>query len=100
MPLRTIEDRITPLLPQLSALNATVLFDCKKDGILFLDATDFPATLHTTAAEADCTITVSVQNLEKFLDGKLDPMMAFTLGKLKVKGQMGKALKLKSLIDS
>ena len=31
-------------------------------------------------------------------DGKLDPVLAFTLGKLKVEGNIDKALKIKELI--
>ena len=34
------------------------------------------------------------------LEGKLDPVLAVTLGKLKVEGNIDKALYLKKLIDS
>ena len=36
----------------------------------------------------------------KIAEGKLDPVLAFTLQKLKVEGNIDKALKLKDLINS
>ena len=38
--------------------------------------------------------------LFKINEGKLDPVLAVTLGKLKVEGNIDKALYLKKLIDS
>ena len=38
--------------------------------------------------------------LRKIADGKLDPILAVTLRKLKVEGNIDKALKLKTLIES
>ena len=43
-------------------------------------------------------MTISDQNFKKLLEGKLDPVAAFTFGKLKVQGDIGKALELKKLI--
>ena len=40
------------------------------------------------------------KTLQKIADGKLDPVAAFTLGKLKVEGSIEKALRLKEIIDS
>ena len=40
----------------------------------------------------------SAENLIKIAEGKLDPILAVTLKKLKVEGNIDKALKLKSLI--
>ena len=41
----------------------------------------------------------SAETLFKIMEGKTDPMIAFTLGKLKVEGDLGKALKLKEFIS-
>ena len=35
----------------------------------------------------------------KIAEGKLDPVLAFTMKKLKVEGNIDKALKLKGMID-
>ena len=37
-------------------------------------------------------------NFNKLIDGKLDPVLAFTTGKLKVEGDMGKALEFANLL--
>lgn len=50
--------------------------------------------------DRDAIFTASAETLMKIAEGKLDPIMAFTLQKLKVEGNIDKALKLKSLIDS
>lgn len=43
-------------------------------------------------------ITVSMDNFVKLLDKKLDPVFAFTTGKLKVNGDVGKVVELTKLI--
>ena len=42
----------------------------------------------------------AVQTLFKLADGRIDPILAFTTGKLKVEGNIDKALRLKQIIDS
>ena len=44
--------------------------------------------------------TCTAETLFKIADGKTDPILAVTLGKLKVEGNIDKALKLKDLINS
>lgn len=99
MSLDQVKEQMAEMLPDLETLNATVKFDCKEDGIIFLDATESPAVLSDEDDIADCTIRISTKNLEKLVAGKLDPMLAYTMGKLKIKGSMGKALKLTSLLN-
>ena len=48
--------------------------------------------------DRSCDITMSMDNFNKLIDGKLDPVMAFTLGKLKVGGDIGKALEFAKLV--
>jgi putative sterol carrier protein len=45
----------------------------------------------------DITITCGASDWMKIVEGKLNPQMAFMTGKLKVKGDMGLALRLQSL---
>ena len=42
--------------------------------------------------------TASAETFMKIMQGKMDPVMAFTLQKLKVEGNFDKALKLSELI--
>ena len=48
--------------------------------------------------DRNCAITINMTNLNKLIDGKLDPVLAFTTGKLKVEGDAGKALEFSNLI--
>ena len=48
--------------------------------------------------DRDAIFICSAENLFKIVEGKLDPVLAFTLGKLKVEGNIDKALKIKELM--
>lgn len=50
--------------------------------------------------DRSCEITISAENFSKLIDGKLDPVAAFTLGKLKVAGDVGKALEFAKIVKS
>ena len=48
--------------------------------------------------DRNCAITMDMSNFNKLIDGKLDPVLAFTTGKLKVDGDVGKALEFSKLL--
>ncbi|MBR9841582.1 MAG: SCP2 sterol-binding domain-containing protein [Rhodobacteraceae bacterium] len=76
------------------AFDGSLKFDCGDDGVVVL--TDGTASLEDQ--ETDCTIRISQDNLVKLLTGKLNPMTGVMMGKLKVSGDMGVAMKLGSLL--
>ncbi|MCU9593383.1 SCP2 sterol-binding domain-containing protein [Caldibacillus thermolactis] len=47
---------------------------------------------------ADCVLTMSFKSFQQFLIGKLSGTVAFMTGKLKLKGDISKALKLESIL--
>lgn len=63
-----------------------------KDGKLYVEPYEY--------YDRDAMFTCKAETLLKIAEGKLDPIMAVTLQKLKVEGNIDKALKLKGLIDS
>lgn len=68
------------------------------DGIIFWDGTVHPPAIgNEDAGEANTTIAISAENLEKLMAGGLDPTLAYMTGKLKVEGSMGVALKLTAM---
>ena len=63
-----------------------------KEGTLYVEPYEY--------LDRDAMFTCSAETLFKIAEGKTDPVLAFTLGKLKVEGNIDKALRLKELIDS
>ena len=97
MSVSDIESAFGAKLVQFSELGATVKFDFSTD-VLFIDGTTSPATLMHADNDADCTLTITPEHLQKILDGELDATMAFMTGKLKVKGSTTVAMKLAGLL--
>ncbi len=48
--------------------------------------------------DRQCALTISSDDYIKLVTGKLDPVFAFTTGKLKVEGDLGKAIEFSKLI--
>jgi putative sterol carrier protein len=48
--------------------------------------------------DTDCTITVSLENLQAMMNGELNAVSGFMSGKLKVAGDMSVAMKLQSVV--
>ena len=67
------------------------------EGFIYLDDTVSPAVVSNEDLNADCVIRVSLSNLEKLISGDLNPTGAFMMGKLKIDGNMGVAMKLSNL---
>ena len=96
MTAEAIREQINAALPRLKGLQAVVSFDLGADGKWVVDARAGDPSLVSSdsAVVADSTITISYSNLIKMLDGKLDPMVAYGLGRIKVRGSKGIAMKL------
>lgn len=95
-----MNDALNTHLPRFAGFGGTVLIDLGDDGAWLLDGTgDNPsATVVDGDAAADCTIKAAPEILDKLLAGELNPMLAFTLGKIKVSGKMELIMKLQSIL--
>jgi putative sterol carrier protein len=91
-----IQDVANRLKPQVESagFDRSVKFDAGEDGVILIDG----ASVSTTDGPADCTIKLSLDDLESLLAGDLNPTMAFMQGKLKVEGDMSVAMALSQLI--
>ncbi len=81
-----------------SGLNATLKFDCGDDGVVFVDALAVPNTVSNDNMDAVCTIALSVESLSALLAGELNPVNGFMMGKFKVSGDMGVAMRLQKVV--
>ena len=62
-----------------------------KEGQLFVEPYEY--------YDRDAIFICEADTLMKIADGKLDPILAVTLQKLRVEGNIDKALKFKELVD-
>jgi putative sterol carrier protein len=69
------------------------------EGVIFIDMTSDEASVSNEDQEADCTISTKIETLDALRKGELNPMMAVMTGKIKIKGDMGVAMKLQSLLS-
>jgi putative sterol carrier protein len=69
------------------------------EGVVFLDMTGDTPNISNEDKDADCVISTSVETLNALRAGDLNPMMAVMSGKVKIKGDMGVAMKLQSLFS-
>ena len=84
---------------EFTPLKARVMFDLGDEGSLIVDATEAPPEISTEPGDADCTIRLSLPNLAKLMAGNLSPTLAYAMGKLKIEGSMGLAMKVAALLD-
>lgn len=77
-----------------SDFDSVVKFDCGDDGVIVIDK----GTVTTEDKDADCTISVSKEDLESLAAGELDATSAFMQGKIKIDGDMGIAMKLSQIL--
>ena len=71
----------------------------KDPGVFYVEVKDHRINVEPYEyIDRNCAITISMTNFNKLIDGKLDPVLAFTTGKLKVEGDAGKALEFANLL--
>lgn len=100
MSLADVISKIEEKIASAPDFDAVVMFDFGDDGQLVLDATQSPPELAEGGHDdPDTTLVCSLDTFQKILDGSQDPNIAFMMGKLKVKGSMGTAMKLNGVLE-
>jgi putative sterol carrier protein len=96
-----IPERLKARADKIGGMNAIYQFDISGDGggswVLDLTQPGGKVSAGSNPA-AKCTVMVSAADFSDIIEGKLNPQMAFMTGKLKVKGDMGLALKLGTIL--
>jgi putative sterol carrier protein len=91
----TLESRVDE--SKLAGMNNSYLFDIDGEGQWVVAVHDGKLTVSEGAGDADATIATSGETFDKIASGDQNPTTAYMTGKLKVKGDLGAAMKLQKL---
>jgi putative sterol carrier protein len=91
----TLESRVDR--SKTAGMNNSYLFDIDGAGKWKVDVRDGDVKVTENAEDADVTITTSEETFDKIVNGEQNATSAYMTGKLKVKGDMGAAMKLQKL---
>jgi putative sterol carrier protein len=91
----TLESRVDTA--KTAGMNNSYIFDIEGAGKWKVDVQDGNVTVTEGGEDADAIIATSAETFEKIASGEQNPTSAYMTGKLKVKGDMGAAMKLQKL---
>jgi putative sterol carrier protein len=80
-----------------AGMTNSYLFDIDGAGKWTVKVEDGKVSVTEGGVDADAVITTSAETFQKIVDGEQNPTSAYMTGKLKVKGDMGAAMKLQKL---
>ena len=80
-----------------AGMNNSYVFDIEGAGQWTVRVEDGKVSVAEGAGEADATISASEETFERIVAGEQNPTTAYMTGKLKIKGDMGAAMKLQKL---
>ena len=76
-----------------------VRIDLGETGVIFIAGESSPIAVSNDAGTAATTFIMSAPDLGAMLAGDLSPMGAYTQGKMRVEGDIGKAMQIGSLFN-
>jgi putative sterol carrier protein len=82
---------------KLAGMSNSYLFDIEGEGQWHVNVADGKIAVTEGGGDADATITTSGETFDKIVAGEQNPTTAYMTGKLKIKGDMGAAMKLQKL---
>jgi putative sterol carrier protein len=91
----TLESRVDPA--KTAGMTNTYVFDIDGAGMWTVAVDDGNVKVSEGAGDADATISASEETFQKIAAGEQNPTSAYMTGKLKIKGDMGAAMKLQKL---
>lgn len=87
--------RVSP--ERIEGMSNTYAFDIEGAGAWTVAIADGAITVTDGVGDADCTISAGEESFAKIVAGEQNPTTAYMTGKLKIKGDMGAAMKLQKL---
>ncbi len=94
MALDKITEKLRSRVDEIAGLNKSLKMDFGADGVVRIDDSQSPTVIDNQDLPADCTILVSMNDFLDMANGKINPQMAYMMGKLKVEGDMSIALQI------
>ena len=82
---------------KLAGMTNSYLFDIEGEGQWLVSVADGAVSVTEGEGAADATIETSAETFEKIVSGEQNPTTAYMTGKLKIKGDMGAAMKLQKI---
>ena len=80
-----------------AGMTNSYVFDIEGAGQWKVDVKDGAVSVSEGGGDADVTLTTSEETFQKIISGEQNPTSAYMTGKLKIKGDMGAAMKLQKL---
>jgi putative sterol carrier protein len=84
---------------KLAGMNNSYLFDIEGEGQWLVTVADGSLNVTQGGGDADATIQTSGETFDKIVAGEQNATTAYMTGKLKIKGDMGAAMKLQKLFQ-
>ncbi len=84
---------------KLAGMNNSYMFDIEGEGQWLVTVADGGIAVAEGAGDADATISTTGETFGKIVAGEQNPTTAYMTGKLKIKGDMGAAMKLQKLFS-
>jgi len=81
------------------ALGFNVKIDLGATGVIFIVGSSAPIEVSNDGGDAETTFVLSTADLGAMLSGELAPMNAYMQGKLRVEGDIGKAMQVGNLFS-
>jgi putative sterol carrier protein len=91
----TLESRVDP--SKTAGMSNTYVFDIDGAGTWTVAVDDGNVKVTEGGGDADATISASEETFQKIAAGEQNATSAYMTGKLKIKGDMGAAMKLQKL---
>jgi putative sterol carrier protein len=82
---------------RIAGMNNSYVFDIEGAGTWRVAIEDGTIEVTEGGGDADVTFSSSEESFEKIVSGEQNPTTAYMTGKLKIKGDMGAAMKLQKL---
>jgi putative sterol carrier protein len=84
---------------KLAGMSNSYLFDIEGEGQWHVEVRDGTINVSQGDGDADATISTSAETFAQIVAGDQNPTTAYMTGKLKIKGDMGAAMKLQKLFS-